>query len=66
VTLEQLTERMAGRLQGEYRRSHRWADPSRLRLEILPHNQTGIPFWRAMGFGDYCLMLERPLQRPEA
>lgn len=112
MTIERLTERMAGWLHGEYRAvifsldgadlgyalyrrdrewvyirqfwvdpsgrrrgigrtamdwliEHRWADAPRLRLEVLAGNQRAMAFWRAMGFTDYCLTLERPLHPPQ-
>ncbi len=30
----------------------------RVRVEVLVGNATGIAFWRAVGFADYCLTLE--------
>lgn len=109
MSVEQLTDRMRGWLQGEYRatifiytgevagyalyrpeadhvyirqffvarthrrrgigraaiawlRKHEWADAPRLRLDVLTGNPHGIAFWRAMGFSDYCLMMESPVQ----
>jgi GNAT superfamily N-acetyltransferase len=39
-----------------------WKDDSRVRLEVLVGNHTGIAFWRAVGFADYCLTMERHRQ----
>src|SRR3954454_15814125 len=36
-----------------------WQDTERVILQVLLHNQRGIDFWRAVGFGDYCLTMER-------
>ena len=36
-----------------------WQNSERVMLNVLLHNQRGIDFWRAMGFGDYCLLMER-------
>lgn len=36
-----------------------WQDASRVTLQVLLTNQRGIDFWRAVGFGDYCLTMER-------
>jgi GNAT superfamily N-acetyltransferase len=38
-------------------RQHLWGD-GRVRVEVLTENSTGIAFWRAIGFVDYCLTLE--------
>jgi hypothetical protein len=38
--------------------AHIWAG-QRLRLDVLTGNAAGIAFWRAVGFQDYCLTLER-------
>ncbi len=32
-----------------------------LRLDVLSNNEQGIAFWRAMGFHDYCITMERRL-----
>ena len=32
----------------------------RIRLDVLSGNSAAIEFWRAVGFSDYCLTLERP------
>jgi predicted acetyltransferase len=36
-----------------------WQDSERVTLQVLLHNQRGIDFWRAVGFADYCLTMER-------
>ena len=36
-----------------------WPTDKRIKVEVLFHNQSGAAFWRAMGFNDYCLTLER-------
>jgi predicted acetyltransferase len=36
-----------------------WQDAERVTLQVLLNNQRGIDFWRAVGFGDYCLTMER-------
>lgn len=35
-----------------------WSDCPRVRLEVLVGNKSGIAFWRAVGFSDYCLTME--------
>lgn len=36
-----------------------WRDVPRLRLDVLVGNESGIAFWRALGFSEYCLTMER-------
>jgi GNAT superfamily N-acetyltransferase len=36
---------------------HHWGH-GRVRVEVLVGNATGLAFWRAVGFADYCLTLE--------
>jgi GNAT superfamily N-acetyltransferase len=36
-----------------------WQNDRRVRLEVLIGNRVAIDFWRALGFADYCLTLER-------
>jgi GNAT superfamily N-acetyltransferase len=36
-----------------------WPKNKRITVNVLCHNQAGIAFWRAVGFNDYCLTLER-------
>jgi predicted acetyltransferase len=36
-----------------------WQESERVILQMLLHNQRGIGFWRAAGFADYCLAMER-------
>jgi GNAT superfamily N-acetyltransferase len=36
-----------------------WQHTERVILQVLLNNQRGIEFWRAVGFGDYCLTMER-------
>lgn len=46
-----------GREAIEWLRQQAW-DGGRVRVEVLVGNATGVAFWRAVGFGDYCLTLE--------
>jgi GNAT superfamily N-acetyltransferase len=39
--------------------SNVWNGAARVRLEVLIGNAPGIAFWRALGFRDYALTLER-------
>ncbi len=36
-----------------------WNGAARVRLEVLVGNAAGIAFWRALGFSDYALTMER-------
>jgi GNAT superfamily N-acetyltransferase len=40
-------------------RAEVWKDAPRIRLDVLTGNASGIAFWRAMGFQDYCLTMEK-------
>ncbi len=48
----------AGRLLIDHLARSAWHG-RRLRLEVLVGNQRAIAFWRAIGFADYCVTLER-------
>ncbi|MCA9194195.1 MAG: GNAT family N-acetyltransferase [Planctomycetales bacterium] len=47
-----------GRMAIAWMRENVWADATRIRLEVLVGNSTGLAFWRAIGFSDYCITLE--------
>lgn len=47
-----------GRQAFEVLRTQVWPKGKRLTVEVLTQNTTGIAFWRAVGFKDYCLALE--------
>ena len=36
-----------------------WKNPKRVRVEVLTANKRGRGFWKACGFKEYCLALER-------
>jgi GNAT superfamily N-acetyltransferase len=36
-----------------------WPKDKRITVDVLCHNHAGIAFWRAVGFTDYCLTLEK-------
>jgi ribosomal protein S18 acetylase RimI-like enzyme len=48
-----------GRRAVEWLCANAWQDADRVTLQVLLHNQRGIDFWRAVGFADYCLTMER-------
>lgn len=47
-----------GRNAFEILRTQIWPKNKRLTVESLVHNNTGVAFWRAMGYCDYSLKLE--------
>jgi GNAT superfamily N-acetyltransferase len=47
-----------GRRVVEILRSQVWPRGKRLTVEVLVANQTGVAFWRAVGYRDYSLTLE--------
>ena len=49
-----------GRAALEHLRATYWQDRPRLRVDVLLGNAGGVAFWRAAGFSDYSLTLERP------
>jgi GNAT superfamily N-acetyltransferase len=50
-----------GRAAIEHLAKHSWRDRPRLRVDVLADNRTALAFWRALGFADYCITLERQL-----
>ncbi len=46
-----------GRAALRWLHEHAWGN-GRVRVEVLVSNTSGIAFWRAAGFADYCLTLE--------
>jgi GNAT superfamily N-acetyltransferase len=42
----------------EWLRQNSRTTRSRVRIDVLVGNRTGIEFWRSMGFADYCLTME--------
>ena len=35
-----------------------WGEFARVRLEVLVGNETGLSFWKSIGFEDYCVTME--------
>ncbi len=48
-----------GRQAIEWLSTHHWKDAPSVRVEVLVGTEEAIAFWRAIGFVDYCLTLER-------
>lgn len=53
-----------GRAAIDWLRQHAWGPQRRVRLDVLVGNASGIAFWRAVGFSDYCLTLESEVAPP--
>ncbi len=54
-----------GRQAIDWLRREVWQAALRLRLDVLVTNEAGLKFWRAVGFEDYCLILELENQTNE-
>src|SRR5712672_832939 len=67
IYLRQLFVQPEMRRQGIARRALEWLGRNawhvraRVRIDVLVGNQTGIEFWRSVGFMDYCFTMERPV-----
>jgi len=42
----------------QWLQQNRWGKETVIRIEVLVGNLTGIDFWRAVGFKDYCITME--------
>ena len=49
----------SGRDALEYLMDSVWNDAGRIRLDVLSTNSRGIDFWKATGFREYCVTMER-------
>lgn len=43
-----------------------WAGAQRVRIDVLVGNEAGVAFWRAVGFRDYCITMERAIGEADA
>jgi GNAT superfamily N-acetyltransferase len=50
-----------GRAAIDWLSANRWQDFPRVFLDALVQNDAGLAFWRAVGFTDYCITMERPV-----
>lgn len=48
-----------GREALDYLMDSVWNDAGRIRLDVLSTNSHGIEFWKATGFREYCITMER-------
>ncbi|HKP96974.1 MAG TPA: GNAT family N-acetyltransferase [Fibrobacteria bacterium] len=51
-----------GRMLFQWAERNLWAG-GRIRMEVLADNRMGLAFWKAMGFQDYALMMEKEPER---
>ncbi len=51
-----------GRKAIEWLLANVWRDSRRIRIDVLVGNSRALAFWRAVGFSEYCLMMERETQ----
>ena len=56
---EHARRRGLGREAVQWLCANAWQDAERVILQVLLNNQRGIEFWRAVGFADYCITMER-------
>ena len=54
-----------GRVAIDWLLANAWNDSRRIRLDVLTSNARGIEFWKAIGFSEYCITMERDTA-PEA
>ena len=47
-----------GRRFIEWLKNNPWKDCKKIRTEVLVDNIVGIDFWKAVGFKEYCIILE--------
>ncbi len=71
VYLRQLFVRPDRRRQGiarsvlQWLATNAWQDAPRVRIDVLVGNQSGLQFWKAVGFRDYCLTMEMELPKDD-
>ena len=56
---EHARRRGLGREAVQWLCANAWQNTERVILQVLLNNQRGIDFWRAVGFADYCITMER-------
>lgn len=67
VYLRQLFVRREFRRRGiargalDWLKANAWRGSSRVRIDVLVGNESGQALWRALGFNDYCITMERAL-----
>jgi GNAT superfamily N-acetyltransferase len=54
-----------GRAAIEWLAATAWAKAPRIRIEVLVGNLPAIEFWRALGFVDYSITMEREVQKQQ-
>jgi len=53
-----LRRRGVGRAALAWLWANAWSDAQRLRIDVLLNNTAAQSFWRAVGFKDYCVVME--------
>ena len=56
--IEPMRQKGVGRRMIEWMRNNPWKESKRIRTDVLVNNPTGINFWKAVGFKDYCMTME--------
>ena len=56
--IEQMRRKGFGRKFIEWLKNNPWKKCERIRTDVLVDNTTGIDFWKAVGFREYCITLE--------
>ena len=56
--IEEMRHRGFGRRFIEWLRNNPWKKCKRIRTDVLVGNITGMDFWKAVGFKEYCITLE--------
>ena len=56
--IEGMRRKGFGRKFIEWLKNNPWKECKRIRTDVLVDNSTGINFWKAVGFKEYCITLE--------
>jgi predicted acetyltransferase len=46
----------------EWLKDNPWKDCKRIRTDVLVNNTTGLIFWKAVGFEEYCITMEMEIK----
>ena len=57
----ELRRQGVGRQAMQWLSEHVWKESPAVFLDALIHNESGIAFWRAVGFRNYCITMEKRL-----
>ena len=56
--IDKMRRKGIGRRIIEWLKDNPWKDCKRIRTDVLVDNTTGINFWKAVGFKEYCITME--------